>query len=316
MTATPAKTLPGGASTGLARQARTPRVPWWHSDAVASLALIAPAFIFVAATLLSSMVTLVLVSFRTDTDAGAAVQYTLDNYRAIFAPEGDIYRALLLRSLWIPTLTTLVVVLCAYPFSYILAFRVHRYKAMWLILITIPFWISYFLRVASFKVILGENGVVNSALMWLGVIDQPLDFLLYNQGAVILVLTHSWLVFAILPIYVSLEKIDRSLLEAGKDLGDSAMRTFLRITLPLSLPGVYSAAILIFVRSAGDYVTPALFGGVSGTMVGNIIVALFTAMDDTPMAAAVSVILMLMLMVAVGCATGLIWLLGKWRERL
>lgn len=315
MGATQVKAQPGGRALRLTRPVDAVPSRWWRSDAFISLALMSPAFIFIVVMLLASLATLVLLSFRSDTEAGAIARYTLDNYRTIFSPDGDMYRALLVRSMWIPLFTTIAVVLCAYPFAYILAFRIMRFKAVWLILVTIPFWISYFLRVASWKVILGENGVINSALMWLGAIHQPLDVLLYNRGAVVIVLTHSWLVFAILPIYVSLEKIDRSLLEAARDLGDGAIRVFLRITLPLSLPGVFSAALLIFVRTAGDYVTPSLFGGISGTMIGNLIVALFTAEDNAPLAAAVSVMLMLMLIAAV-CGVSLIfWLFRKWKER-
>lgn len=306
----------GGRPTRLARLSDILPPQWRRSDAFISLLLMAPAFLFIAVMLFASVSTLVLVSFRELTDPGAPITYTLNNYLALFSPEGDIYRALLLRSLWIPLLTTIAVILVAYPFAYILAFHVHRYKAVWLILVTIPFWISYFLRVASWKVILGENGVVNSFLAWLGVIDHPLEFLLYNMGAVVIVLTHSWLVFAILPIYVSLEKIDRSFLEAAKDLGDGATQVFLRVTLPLSLPGVFSSAILIFVRAAGDYVTPSLFGGISGTMIGNLIVSLFTAEDNAPMAATVSVFLMLALVIVVCAVALLYWLWKKWRASL
>jgi spermidine/putrescine transport system permease protein len=274
-----------------------------------------PAFIFVSVMLVASLATLVVVSFRGDSEAGAAAVYTLDNYRELFAPEGDIYRALLLRSLWIAFMTTLCVVLFAYPFAYILAFRIRRSKALWLVLITIPFWISYLLRVASWKVILGENGVVNASLAWLGVIRKPLGFLLYNQSAVVIALTHSWAAFAILPIYVSLEKIDRSVLEAATDLGDNWIRSFLRVTLPLSIPGVFGAAVLVFVRTAGDYVTPSLFGGISGTMIGNLIVSLFTAEDNAPLAAAVSIFLMLSLAASVSIAVLLYWSLKAWKAR-
>lgn len=286
---------------------------WLRNDAAAGMLLMSPAFIFIAVMLTASLATLALVSFRSD--PGATAPYTLDNYRELFAPDGDIYRALLLRSLWIALLTTLCVILFAYPFAYILAFRIRRYKAMWLVVITIPFWISYLLRVASWKVILGENGVINSSLAWLGIIHKPLTFLLYNQSAVIITLTHSWAAFAILPIYVSLEKIDRSLLEAATDLGDNVARSFLRITLPLSMPGVFGAAVLVFVRTAGDYVTPSLFGGISGTMIGNLIVSLFTAEDNAPLASAVSIFLMLSLVASVCIAGLLFWFVKTWKAR-
>src|SRR6202008_4806990 len=153
-----------------------------------------------------------------------------------------------------PPVVPFVTVPLAYPMAYFVAFRVEKSKFIWLILLTIPFWTSYLLRVFAWKVILGYNGVINSGLMDLGLIREPLQFLLYNPVAVVVTLAHAWAAFAILPIYVSLEKIDRSLLEAAADLGDNAVRRFLRITLPLSLPGVIGAAILIFVPTTGDFV--------------------------------------------------------------
>ncbi len=137
----------------------------------------------------------------------------------------------------------------------------YRRKLLWIILITVPFWTSYLLRVFAWKVILGFNGAINSGLISLGVIDQPLEFLLYNPTAVTITLAHAWAAYAILPIYVSLEKIDRSLLEAATDLGDGPLRRFLRITLPLSLPGTIAATLLVFIPTVGDYLTPSLVGG-------------------------------------------------------
>ena len=125
-------------------------------------------------------------------------------------------------------------------------------KALWLFLITIPFWTSYLLRVFAWKIILGYNGVVNSSLMELGILAQPMEFLLYNVNAVVITLAHAWAPFAILPIFVSLEKIDRSLLEAATDLGDGPIRRFLRVTLPLSLPGVVAAALTRMRSSSGE----------------------------------------------------------------
>jgi len=163
-----------------------------------------------------------------------------------------------------------------------------------------PFWTSYLLRVFAWKIILGFNGVINSGLMRLHLIDQPLSFLLYNPFAVVVTLAHAWAAFAILPIYVSLEKIDRSLLEAASDLGDSALRRFLRITLPLSMPGVIGAAILIFVPTTGDFVTPQLVGGTKGTMIANLIEVQFNAVGNWPLGAALSLVGMAMVAVIAG----------------
>ena len=140
----------------------------------------------------------------------------------------------------------------AYPMAYFISFHGGNRKALWLFLVTIPFWTSYLLRVFLWKVILGYNGVLNSALDWLRVIEEPLTFILYNANAVIITLTHAWAPFAILPIYVALEKIDRSYLEAARDLGDGPLKSFLRITLPLSMTRVVGAPLIIFIPTIGD----------------------------------------------------------------
>jgi spermidine/putrescine transport system permease protein len=126
-----------------------------------------------------------------------------------------------------------------------------------------------------------------------GLIEAPLEFLLYSQTAVIITLAHAWAAFAILPLYVSLEKIDKSLLEAATDLGDGPLRRFLRITLPLSMPGVIAACFLIFIPTTGDYITPALLGGPDGAMIGNFIQLQFGAVNNWPMGATLSIVLML-----------------------
>src|SRR6185295_7422314 len=145
------------------------------------------------------------------------------------------------------------------------------------------------LRVFAWKIILGYNGVINSGLMSLGFIHQPLEFLLYNPTAVVVTLAHAWAPFAILPIYVSLEKIDRALLEAAADLGDGPLRRFWRITLPLSLPGVIAASVLIFVPTTGDYVTPSLVGGTDGVMIANLIQVQFGRVGNWPLGAALAI---------------------------
>ena len=176
-----------------------------------------------------------------------------------------------------------------------------------------PFWTSYLLRVFAWKVILGYNGVINSGLKSLGLIAEPLEFLLYNPTAVVITLAHAWAAFAILPIYVSLEKIDRSLIEAATDLGDGPVMRFLRVTLPLSMPGVIAAGLLVFIPTVGDYVTPRLVGGTTGIMIGNIIQSMFGRGNNWPMGAALSVISMVTITLVV-CAG--LWLTKCARDRL
>lgn len=259
---------------------------WRRSDALRGYALLTPTMIVMVVALAAPLILLALYSVWTQDGFAVDKTFTLTQYATAFGREN--YRALFYRSLEISSIVTLVTVLMAYPMAYFVAFRVHRSKFVWLILLTIPFWTSYLLRVFAWKIILGYNGVINSGLMSLGLIKQPLEFLLYNPTAVIVTLAHAWAAFAILPIYVSLEKIDRSLLEAAADLGDGPIRRFLRITLPLSLPGVLGAAILVFVPTTGDYITPALVGGTDGVMIANVIYVQFAKIGNWPLGAALA----------------------------
>ena len=213
--------------------------------------------------------------------------FSLDNY--IEAWTEPMYRDLMLRSLGISASVTLATVLLAYPMAYFISFHGGNRKALWLFLVTIPFWTSYLLRVFLWKVILGYNGVLNSFLDWLGLIEEPLTFILYNANAVVITLTHAWAPFAILPIYVALEKIDRSYLEAATDLGDGPLKRFFRITLPLSMTGVVGAALIIFIPTIGDYVTPKLVGGKDGLMIANMIQVQFMKANNAPLGASLAV---------------------------
>ena len=151
-----------------------------------------------------------------------------------------------------------------------------------------------------FNPYLGYNGVLNSGLMGLGIIDEPSTALLYNSSAVIITLTHAWATFAILPIFVSLEKVDRTLVEAATDLGDGPLRSFLRVTLPLSAPGVISAALIVMIPTVGDYVTPKLVGGKDGVMIANAIQAQFGKASNWPLGAALSVTTMIIVSLMAG----------------
>lgn len=284
-------------NTVLARPtAPPPRAGWFarqmhRSETFRGYALLSPSLIFLIVAILVPFGILLVLSFWTPAGFGFNTEPTLKNYQEIV--ERPIYGALLWRSLWISTMATVFTVALCYPMAYYVAFHVHRNKMMWIVIMTLPFWTSYLLRVFAWKVVLGYEGVINSGLMWAGLIDAPLEFLLYSQSAVIITLAHAWAAFAILPLYVSLEKIDKSLLEAATDLGDGPVRRFFRITLPLSLPGVISASILIFIPTTGDYITPALLGGPDGRMIGNLIQLQFGPVNNWPMGAALSIVLML-----------------------
>jgi spermidine/putrescine transport system permease protein len=280
-----------------------------HSEGARGFALMSPTMLVMLAALAAPLALLALYSFWSQNGYALDTHFSLAQYRASLGRAG--YRALFLRSLEISSLVTAITVLLAYPMAYFVSFRVDKSKFVWLVLLTIPFWTSYLLRVFAWKVILGYNGVVNSGLMSLGLIHQPLEFLLYNPTAVVVALAHAWAPFAILPIYVSLEKIDRSLLEAAADLGDGTVRRFFRVTLPLSMPGVIAAAVVIFVPTTGDYVTPSLVGGSNGVMIANIIEVQFDKVGNWPLGAALAMasmatvaVLTLLFVSAVRAATG------------
>lgn len=271
-----------------------------RSEAARGYALLSPTLVVMAVALAAPLALLLLYSLWRESDMVLDTHVTLSQYASVV--ERESYRTLFLRSIAISGIVTLVTVALAYPMAYFVAFRVTKAKFVWLVLLTIPFWTSYLLRVFAWKVILGYNGVINSGLMGLGLIKTPLAFLLYNPTAVVVTLAHAWAAFAILPIYVSLEKIDRSLLDAAADLGDGPIRRFFRVTLPLSLPGVIGAAVLIFVPTTGDYVTPTLVGGPDGVMIANVIEVQFDRIGNWPLGAALSIASMAVVGIVAGIA--------------
>ena len=262
-----------------------------RSEPLRGYALLSPALIVLVIGVVIPFLILLTMSFWTRQGCDFDTTMTTANYaRTVNEP---IFGAFLLRSFWVSGIATIATVLLCYPMAYYVAFHVHRNKMLWIILMTLPFWTSYLLRVFAWKVILGYEGVINSALMNMGMIEEPLEFLLYSQTAVVITLAHAWAAFAILPMYVSLEKIDKSLLEAATDLGDGPVARFFRITLPLSMPGIIAATFLIFIPTTGDYITPALLGGPDGAMIGNFIQLQFGPVNNWPMGATLSIVLML-----------------------
>ena len=280
------------------------RPPFVQSESFQGLALISPTLLYALILLLLPILVVFAHSFWTQNYLTIDHTFTLQNYRTALTE--PIYLDLLWRSLFVSLLVSLFTVLLAYPIAYFISFHGGRHKSLWLCLITIPFWTSYLLRVMSWKVILGYNGVLNSGLMGLGLISEPSTALLYNTSAVVITLTHAWAAFAILPIYVSLEKVDRTLIEAAKDLGDGPFRSFLRVTLPLSAPGVISALLIVMIPTVGDYVTPKLVGGKDGVMIANAIQAQFGKAANWPLGAALSVTTMIVVSLMAGATVFLL----------
>lgn len=261
------------------------------------LLLISPAVIYAVALMAAPLFTISVYSLLAPRPEGAGAALSLGNYATIAAD--PIYRAILLRTLIISFAVTAVTVAVAYPIAYFVSFHVSATrKPLWLFLITIPFWTSYIIRVFLWKVILGYGGVISSALEVLGITSEPMSFMVNATMAMIVTLAHAYAPFAILPIFVALEKIDRSLLEAGRDLGETAAGTFLRVTLPLSMPGVIVAALIVFIPTFGDYVTPDLIASGKFPMIANLIEVQMLKLNDRGMGSAVAVVAMAAIVLA------------------
>jgi spermidine/putrescine transport system permease protein len=232
-----------------------------------------------------------------------------------FAPTLEQYATLLekrnyLRLLATSTVVALVVAASAtalaYPVAYFLAFRAGRRARLCLILLLLPFWTSFLLRVMAWKVMLGSSGAINELLGSLGLIDEPLTFLLYNRSAVAVTLTYVWIPFVALPILAALQRIDPALLEAAADLGATPLHRFRHVTLPLSLPGVVAAFMMCFIPTVGEYLTPLLVGGSRGTMYGNLIQDFFTKAANWPLGAALALVMLVGTLALVALALRLI----------
>lgn len=230
----------------------------------------------------------------------------LSNYRDLLSH--DVYRQTLLRSAWIAARVMIFSLLLGYPVAYLLSFHAGTRKNLLYQLVIIPLWVSYLVRAYAWKTILGTDGVLNTSMQYLHLTSHPLQFLLYSPFAVVLTLTHIYTPFSFLPVYAAMEQIPRNLVEASHDLGASRLQTFLRVVLPLSIPGVLAGATFAFVLSFGDFLAPLLLGGPSGIMISNVVVSLFGAAYNWPLGAAISFCML-------GLVVGLLWLSEKLERR-
>jgi len=229
------------------------------------------------------------------TQAGWGVlQATLDNYR--FLVSDNLYALSYLKSIWVAAISTLLCVLLGYPMAYGIARARPDVRFILLLLVILPFWTSFLLRVYAWMGILSTKGLINNALLALGVIDEPLQ-ILYTDTAVFLGIVYSYLPFMILPLYATLERLDIRMLEAASDLGARPMTVFWDVTFPISRPGVIAGCLLVFIPALGEYVIPALLGGLDSLMIGRQLYDEFYANRDWPLASAVASILLVILVV-------------------
>jgi spermidine/putrescine transport system permease protein len=234
------------------------------------------------------------ISFGYTDSLGRAVYSTrTDNYSAAFNP---VYTPVLLRSILYGLMTAVLCLVIGYPVAYYIARYGGRSRSALIALLVLPFFVNYLVRTYAWVALLADDGLVNNGLLNLGVIDSPLR-LINTPGAVIGGLTYGYLVFMILPVYGSIERLDRSVIEAGKDLYGTPLQTFLHVTLPQTKQGILAGSVLVFLPAVGDFVSAQLLGGPSTYMVGNLIQDQFFAADNWPFGAAVTVVMMLFLSV-------------------
>lgn len=228
--------------------------------------------------------------------------FQFGNYWTIFTDPQ--YFRVLMRTFKISALVSLLSLALAYPFAYYLVFRLkNNMVRVWLYMAVIaPLWVSYLLRAYTWKTILGNEGILNSFLMAVGIISEPTDIFLYNQFAMVITLTYIFIPFMVMPIYTVLEKIPRNLGEASADLGMGPLRSFVRVTLPLSIPGIVAGFTLTFCISFGDFIAPFLVGGPDGLLVANVIASQFGAALNWPLGSALSVVMLFIVLVIISAS--------------
>ena len=244
-----------------------------------------PALVLFGLFFVVPLALIVAYSFWVTIDYNVVHDWTLDNYRYFFSV--PTYVRTVWATIWVSVVATLLTLAVAFPFAYWLARYVpRRYQKILLVLVILPFWTSYLLRVYSWLNILGPEGAMNRFLQWTGVTDQPVSFFLYDRPAVILVLVYLYFPFAALTLYASLERFDWNQFRAAMDLGATPATAVRRILLPQIRPGLTTAVIFVFIPILGEYLTPQLVGGARGVMIGNLIVNFFQGAQYTRGAAA------------------------------
>lgn len=220
-------------------------------------------------------------------------RFTWENFIQIATNSG--YRNTVIRTLYIAIAVTIIDTLLAFPVAYFLTKYAGKYKRLLTILILLPLWSSYLVRVFAWRIILGYNGVLNSLLISLGILSQPSSLFLYNQFSMVVTLCYVWLPFTILPLVTAFERLPSNLLEASADLGGHPLYTFRRVTFPLVLPGFLAGSLSVFSLTMGDYITPSLVGGAGDILIGNIVANQFGVADNWPLGSALAMVVLLLI---------------------
>ena len=268
------------------------RLPAWAH----SFVLLLPAVVWYAVFFLGPLWQMVLISFaQRGPYGGVEPGFYLDSYQELTNPLYVNVFAVTLKMALIGTLACLVI---GYPLAYFLATRAGRYKTVLLLLIIVPFWTSFLIRTYAWETILDSQGVLSNVLQAIGVIHQPLQ-VLYSPVAIFIGIVYNYLPLMVFPLYVALERMDKRLVEASKDLGAGRFATFRQVTLPLTLPGVMTGCLLVFIPLTGEYLIPTILGGSKNIFMGSLIANQFLEVRDWPFGAALGVMVMVLLLVLV-----------------
>jgi spermidine/putrescine transport system permease protein len=254
--------------------------------------LVLPPAAWLLVFLVVPLVLMAAVSTRPDIRGGilSAWTPTLAQYQQAAAEPS--YWRLLGTSVVLAAIVAAVASVLAWPLAYGLAFEAGRRAGVLLVLLLVPFWTSFLLRVMAWKLMLGSEGVINSFLGYVGLIDEPITALLYNRNAVAITLVYVWIPFAMLPILAALQRVDARLFDAAADLGSTPLSQIRDVALPLSMPGLLAAFFMVFIPTVGEYVTPLLVGGSAGSLYGNIIQLFFTQGTNYPFGSALSMVML------------------------
>jgi spermidine/putrescine transport system permease protein len=260
--------------------------------------LIAPAFLWIVGFFVIPLLFMVAYSFaRNDPQEFFTVEFGLyfDQYRRLW---DGLYLSIYRDTFVMALAGTALCLLIGYPFAYFLATRGGKHKTLLFLLVIVPFWTSLLIRTYSWVLILGEQGPLSDVMSGIGVISEPLD-ILYTSGAVLVGIVYDYLPLMVFPLFVSIERVDRSLIEAGRDLGATRWQTFRGITLPLTMPGVMTGCLLTFIPMMGEYVVPTILGGAKSFLVGSLVANEILTAIDWPFGAAVSMGLIAVMLVII-----------------
>ena len=260
--------------------------------------LLAPSLITLVVLMILPIGILTVFSFYHFETAGVEREvFTTENWREFFTD--SFYHMFLWKTVRVAAITAILCALLGYPAAYFIAMTGYKHKWLLLLLLIVPFWISFTIRTFSWIHILGEQGVVNVLLLKMGLISEPMR-LLYTEGAVIMGMIHFLLPYMILNVYVSIEGIDRNLISAARTLGCTAAQAFREVVLPLSLPGLMAGLLLCFVLAAGSYVTPQILGSTRDALFGNIVFDTIMGQLNWPLGSTLSLVLLVMLGIVAG----------------